>query len=66
MKNKNQKKKLVLNKETVAHLGREDMDEVMGGCTITIILSYLTICDDCNNETGHGCVKKVPTTKCTR
>ena len=60
MKKKQMKKKLSLNKVTVAHLGRDEMSEAMGGCTITEILSYLTICDDCNNETD-ACIKKDPT-----
>ncbi len=59
MKAKKMKKKLSLNKQTVAHLGREEMDEAKGGCTTTIILTYLTLCDDANIR-----FQKFPTNPC--
>lgn len=61
MKSEKTKKKLSLNKETVAHLGRVEMDEVMGGCTFTVMLSYLTMCDECDEESIRG---KRPSTPC--
>jgi len=63
MKKEKTKKRLSLNKETVAHLGRDEMNEALGGCTVTELLSFLTLC---NNPSEDTCVGKIPTTKCTR
>lgn len=60
MKKEKTKKRLNLNKETVAHLESAEMDEVMGGCTVTVILSYLTICDECDDAS----FRKKPSTPC--
>jgi len=67
MKKKNFNKKLVLNKETVAHLETQEMDNLRGGtynpvvCLTPPITNYITVEFSCyetlcdNNETCPVC-----------
>ncbi|MCX6582279.1 MAG: class I lanthipeptide [Candidatus Aminicenantes bacterium] len=62
MKTKKIQKKLELNKQTIATLGREEMSDVKAGCftPFTPLTPVITIILHCNKDTV-GCAGKVET-----
>ncbi len=64
MKTKKIQKKLALNKQTIATLGREEMSDVKAGCftpftPFTPIISIILHCEQTNR-----CPNKAPTEYC--
>lgn len=59
MKQKKFNRKLLLNKQTIAHLNRSRMENIKGGTVITIW--RITIEDDCWTQVVNWCISDPPT-----